>query len=119
MAVKFPAPDGLGDAGASLWADVSSRYDLRPDELRVLEAACREQDLIVRLDAALVGADLIVRGSQGQPVANPLVQELRQHRSTLRGLLGQLKLPDEDGRVAASTSAQARKAANARWKRTG
>lgn len=118
MASKV-APQGLGDAGQSLWADITSAYDLRPDELRILESACFEMDLIARMQVESVTGDLIVRGSQGQPVANPLVQELRQHRSTLRGLLGQLKLPDEDGRAASARSEQARNAVNARWKRTG
>jgi len=47
------------------------------------------------------------------------VQELRQHRSTLRALLKQLSLPDESDAKGSDRSAQAREAANARWKRTG
>jgi hypothetical protein len=117
MAREYDAPKGLEEEGVALWDDITAVYDLRPDELRVLEAACFECDLIARMQRQSVTEDLIVVGSQGQPVANPLVQELRQHRSTLRGLLGQLKLPDEDGRAAASRSAQARDAAGARWKR--
>ena len=117
MARNYPAPVGLNTDGSTLWDDITVIYDLRPDELRVLEAACFEADLIARMQRESVNEDLIVRGSQGQPVANPLVQELRQHRSTLRGLLGQLKLPDEDGRAAGARSEQARGAANARWQR--
>ena len=117
MARNYPAPEGLQDAGVAFWDEVTATYDLRPDELRVLEAACFEVDLIARLHAAAVGAELVVKGSQGQPVANPLVQELRQHRATLRSLVAQLKLPDEGS--SGSRSAQARDAANARWKRTG
>ena len=115
MAVTTPAH--LGAKARRMWRAITGTYELRADELRVLEDACREVDLIERLEEAMRGADLIVHGSQGQPVANPLVQELRQHRATLKALLGSLKLPDEDGRQAESRSSSAREAANARWRR--
>jgi hypothetical protein len=114
---KHPAPAKLGAKARRIWRSITDTYELRADELRVLEDACREVDLIERLEEALDGADLIVHGSQGQPVANPLVQELRQHRGTLKALLGSLKLPDEDGRQAESRSSSARAAAQARWRR--
>ena len=116
MASKAPA--GLGPAGRRIWTTVAKTYDLRIDELRVLEDACREADLIDRIQAELSDPDheLVVKGSMGQPVSSPLVQEIRQHRSTLQRLLAGLKLPDE---VAADrgqeASAGARKAAMARW----
>lgn len=115
---KCVPPNGLSDAGAGLWSDVTGKYDLRADELRVLQDACREADLIDDLTEALVGSDRIVRGSQGQPVINPLISEVRQHRTALAGLLRQLKLPDESDTQEAR-SAQAREAANARWSKRG
>ena len=119
MAAKYPAPKGLkGSLG--FWRKITKKFELRDDELRILEDSCREMDLIDRLEEALEGADLTVRGSQGQPVANPLVQEVRQHRGQLKSLLGSLKLPDEPGEAAGSSrSESARKAAEARWRRTG
>jgi hypothetical protein len=60
-----------------------------------------------------------VRGSQGQDVINPLISELRQHRSTLAALLRQLKLPDDSASAAEARSTSARAAANARWSRRG
>jgi hypothetical protein len=51
-------------------------------------------------------------------VINPLISELRQHRSTLASLLRQLKLPDESVSAEARSTA-ARAAANARWSRRG
>ena len=111
-------PEMLGRAGAQLWVDVTSTYTLRVDEKRVLEDACREADLVDTLETASRTADLVVKGSQGQPVINPLISELRQHRSTLASLFRQLKLPDGDSGEA--RSAAARSAANARWgKRVG
>ena len=111
-------PSGLGDAGQLLWSEISKKYGLRADEARVLEDAAREADLIAMLDAGMVGAPLLVRGSQGQDVINPLVSELRQHRATLAALLRQLKLPDEAADAAARSNS-ARAAANARWSRRG
>jgi hypothetical protein len=70
-------------------------YTLRPDELRNLEDACREADLVDTLSAGLVGADLTVKGSMGPSVANPLFAEVRQHRSTFASLMKQCWFCDE------------------------
>lgn len=112
---KPTAPAHLGGKARKLWRDISGEYELRADELRVLEDACREVDLVERLEESLRSEPLVVEGSQGQPVASPLVQELRQHRVVLARLLAQLKLPDESG--ARDTSSAARTAAAARWGR--
>lgn len=109
-------PVGLDEAGQALWSSLVPTYEFRPDELRLLSDACREADLISLMEAEMAGAPLTVKGSQGQPVANPMLSELRQHRAQLAALLKALKLPD-DGQGAADRSAKARDAANARWKR--
>lgn len=114
-----PAPDGLGSAGEQMWADITSRYGLRVDELRVLEDICREVDLIARLDSELAASKVMVVGSQGQEVINPLVSEVRQHRGVVARLLAQLKLPDLEEAAAEARSTSARAAANARWSRRG
>ena len=112
------APTKLGAKSRRLWRWATSTYELRGDELRLLEDACREVDLIERLEKELARGDLVVAGSMGQPVTNPLLQELRQHRLVLRSLLGALHLPDEESTPAASSrSSSAREAANARWRR--
>lgn len=114
------APATVADAGRALWRDVTGQYELRADELRVLEAAACESDLIGVMQAALVDQPLMVKGSQGQDVINPLVSEIRQHRATLAALLRQLKLPDADSTdVGGALSAKNRAAANARWARRG
>ena len=121
MSAKKPAtPKGLTRTAGALWRSVTSTYDLRVDELRVLEDACYEMALIDFLEEHRRSDEfeLFVKGSQGQPVTNPVLAELRQHRSALRQLLRQLNLPDEDGRAAESRSSAARDAANARWKRS-
>lgn len=119
MTSKPRAPKGLQPAGAALWRAVSGGYALRPDEYRVLSDACREVDLIDRIQLELDSSDLMVTGSQGQPVVNPLAAELRQHRAALAALLRQLKLPDDDAPAVDNRSTHARAAAIARWSRRG
>lgn len=110
-------PAGLGDEASQFWSDITSGYKLRPDELLVLRSVCREIDLLEEMESYQDHSSLISTGSQGQDVAAPMVGELRQHRALVARLVAQLKLPDETGRAADSTSAAARNAANARWSR--
>lgn len=119
---KIPAK--LGTEGRRLWSEIVDRYDLRPDEIRVLADACREADIVERLELELRDAPLMVKGSQGQLVASPLVSEVRQHRTVVAALLKALHLPDTDSQGAQKAqkdSEAARAAARARWdrKRTG
>jgi hypothetical protein len=116
---KLPPPTKLGAKARKVWADITDTYTLRPDELRVLEDACREIDLVERLEKELSkpGVSMIVKGSMGQPVANPLMAEVRQHRQTVKALFAAIALPDDDSRLAGARSSAARQAANARWRR--
>jgi hypothetical protein len=107
-----PAPKGLREAGKKLWRETTKTYELRQDELEALKAACGEADLIQRMEEALGDEPLTVTGSQGQLVAHPLVQELRQHRSTMASLLRGLKLPDD---VGSAQTNQHRSAAQSKW----
>ena len=117
------APAGLTTKGRKLWNDVVKTYELRVDELRVLEEACRESDLVDELDAELAhrlknNLGLTTSGSTGQTVMHPLVGEIRAHRATLSRLLKDVGLPDDDaGDAAGKRSAQARAAVNERWRR--
>ena len=111
-------PAGLGESGAELWTSIAGTYTLRADELRVLQDACRQADLIAELEEARRGEPLTTRGSMGQDVINPYISELRAHRTVLSNLLKTLKLPEDANTTARKntrTSEQARKAARARW----
>ena len=103
---------GLKTHGKRTWEDVTNKYELRFDELDILEDICREVDLINVLEKELKGAPLMLKGSQGQDVVNPIVTELRQHRATKRSLWAALKLPDDDSGM---ESNQQRDAAQSRW----
>ena len=120
--MKHKPPAKLGDRALELWNGIanSGSYELRIDELLILTDACREVDLIDRMEREQSGGELTAHGSQGQPVAAPLIAELRQHRAMVANLMKQLKLPDtSDGRSQQSTTEKARMAANARWGNTG
>lgn len=112
MTASAARPVGLLGS-ADVWDSVTDKYELRRDELRLLEDACREMDLIDRMTAELADRDFFTVGSMGQPVVSPLVAEVRQHRMTLTSLLRALKLPDDAG--AAPAVNQQRQAGNASW----
>lgn len=105
-------PTGLKAQGKRAWQDVVGKYELRADELDLLEDICREIDLISLLEKELKGAPLMLKGSQGQDIINPLVSELRQHRATKKTLWAQLKLPDDDSGMEVN---QQRDAAKSKW----
>ncbi|MGI5214957.1 hypothetical protein [Plantactinospora sp. CA-290183] len=110
-------PDDLGDAGRRLWSDVVGGFTLGPGELGSLWEACRTADELGTLRKALDGADMTVKGSQGQPVANPLLMEVRRHRETLTRLIDALSLPagDEDAGMTQKQK-RAQRAAQQRWR---
>lgn len=87
-------PERLGSSGFFLWDKTVKEYELRADELILLESACREADLIAEMQREVSASAFLIEGSQGQLVTNPLLQELRQHRALYSALLGRLGLPD-------------------------
>lgn len=111
-------PTGLGPAGRRLWRSIASGYDLRPDELILLESAARTLDTLAQIEAALVGAPLTVPGSAGQLREHPLMSEARHQRAAVAALLRQLALPDSDEIAAvrsAARSSRGRELARGRW----
>lgn len=117
--VKPKSPASLESAGQALWLSVTEKYDLRVDELAVLEAACKTADMIATLDRewAALGKPFLTSGSMGQDVIHPLIGERRTQQAQLAALLGKLKLPDEaaDG----GKANQNRSAAQSRWAQHG
>jgi hypothetical protein len=119
-----PVPAGPKRSGRALWRSIVGGYDLRPDELRLLEDACRTADVADALEAALVGEPLTLPGVKDQPRAHPLMVELRQQRLALAGMLKQLRLPETPGEArtsagAGARSVKSRQAANTRWHQSG
>jgi hypothetical protein len=112
-------PAGLGPRGSALHRAITSAWDIPPDLQPVLEHAARTLDDLDALQRALGDAELVVVGSTGQPVVNPLVASIAKHRDLLARLLRQLdlpELPDEHGQAEMSArSERAKKAADMRW----
>lgn len=117
MSNDYWQPENLGSRGAALWSSVTNRYSLRPDELAILADACHEADIIERLREEFSTRDLITTGSMGQDVAAPHVTEIRQHRTTLAGLLTKLRLPDDEAKDGGNSASEAGRAlVNNRWR---
>jgi len=117
-------PKNLASEGRSLWHAIALQVaedglELDQRELKLLESACREQDMLARIEAALVDAPLTVKGAQAQMVAHPLIGESRRSRVTIAGLLKAIGLEDpslaaSSGRGSRTTSTSARRAALSR-----
>lgn len=118
MTTKKPArrtPEGLSQKTGAWWRKVTADYVMRPDELVVLEKACRAMDRVATMEAEL-GSAVTATGSMGQVVVHPLIPEIRAHEAQIKTLLQSLKLPDlESGAVEEPRSTQARAAAQSRW----
>lgn len=115
-------PKTLGPAGRALWIDIRRDWDLRPDEERMLLAACSTADELARMEEALASADPVVSGSKGQDRAHPLIAEVRAHRLALRAFLDSLGITDAQasaGDDAAERSHAGRQLARQRWSRRG
>ncbi|BCO36721.1 hypothetical protein MHEC_31540 [Mycobacterium heckeshornense] len=121
-------PRGLAAAGRKLWREVVAEATaeglvLTAVERYWLETAAKLVDQAATLEAELVGAPKMVRGSQGQEVINPLISELRQLRQAADRSLARLRIePDESSnaiRVIGTSSTQARRAAHTRWRGAG
>lgn len=116
----IPAPpEDLREAGEALWIDVNTTFNFHdePGKLAILEQACRTVDTIAQLEEAQRGAPLTTKGSMGQSVISPFIQEARQQRNALNSLMKSLGLPESDEEAVSKAerrSKQARKAANAR-----
>jgi hypothetical protein len=100
-----------------LWADVLADYELTTPELELLRQAAQVADLIARLEAELAADALVVPGSRGQPVTNPLIDRLTMQRRVLESLIRGMSLPFPDEHRGRRRSPAAVAAAQARWRK--
>jgi P27 family predicted phage terminase small subunit len=124
MTGRRPTPPAeLDKAGKALWrsihTDLDRGWELDARELHLLARACRCADELAALDAAVDAAGPTSTGSRGQPVIHPALAEARQLRLVQLRLLGAIELVDPQAAIRSATpvQAQARKAAQARWRR--
>ena len=116
-------PPGLGAPGRRLWravvtdaADVGLELDGR--DRFWLTSACKLADRAAVLEVELVDAPLMVKGSTGQMVSNPLMAEWRSHNQLAAQLLARLKLDTDEaaGGLQLIGGNRQRAAANRRWR---
>ena len=114
-------PAGIGKAGSKVWKAITSKYELRADELVTLEDVCAATDMIDELESEWrdEGKPMTTSGSMGQKVIHPLIGELRAQRAARNALWRQLKLPDDPAGDGEEESNQHRGAAQSRWSQRG
>lgn len=114
MAIQ--SPKVLEATGKKFWREVTGKYQLRSDELRTLESACRALDLvaIVTAEWETLGRPFTSTGSMGQLVEHPLIGTMDKAQKAFELYVKRLNLPDE-GTAAADKPNQQRDAANTRW----
>jgi hypothetical protein len=107
----------LAARGRAFWKKVNADFDFEPHEIEVLLEACRTLDLIDEMAASVQANGVMLVGSQGQPVLNSAVGELRQLQAAAARLITQLNLDDvEVGALQSAKQSQARAAAQKKWR---
>lgn len=92
MTIK-KSPKGLAAPGRALWREVQAGFVLDPAEEQILIQMCRLTDTLARLEAEMADAPSTVMGSRNNPVAHPLLAEIRLTSLSLGRLAKQLALP--------------------------
>lgn len=112
-------PEGLNQLGKELWVETNKAYVLSVHEKNILLQACRTLDLVETLRRRLSRDGIMSEGYKGQPVAHPLLNEIRQQRALFGQLVARLDLPDLDssagGLAAVPEVNQQRSAVQSRW----
>lgn len=91
MTDQSDVPQGLSPEALDLFLDLTEgEEDLTAAQWQSALQAARLITTADRLEEA-VGADLIVIGSAGQPVAHPALAEARQARATALSALGRIR----------------------------
>lgn len=114
MAVQ--APRVLEAAGKRFWREVTSKYELRADELRTLESACRSLDMVAAVtdEWDRLGRPYMTTGSMGQDVEHPMIGTMDKAQKAFELYVKRLALPDEPEGAGVKPN-QARAAANTKW----
>jgi hypothetical protein len=119
MATTTP-PKVLEAAGRKFWRDVTAKYTLRADELRTLESACRQLDLLALVTEEWdnSGRPLTSTGSMGQLVEHPNLATMDRAQKSFEMFMKRLALPDQDegaGEGPIGVPNQHRRAAQTKW----
>ncbi len=93
----LPNPPPDSSAGDQLVASVEAVFELDPAERELLRQAGRTLDELQRMEEVLRQMAPVGLGSAKQVMANPLLNEVRQHRLLLQSLLKQLRVEATEG----------------------
>jgi P27 family predicted phage terminase small subunit len=107
-------PSHLGKVGKTKWRNLIAEFDFFGAEFDVLELYCADFDTLARIDAELATMGVVVAGSEGQPVVNPLLKERRETVKQIDALAMSLALPVEGEEYGRRRSGAARAAAKTR-----
>jgi hypothetical protein len=94
---KLPTPKSLAKQGAALWVQITTVIEFDdPREIHALRQACLLEDDVARLRDELERSALIVQGSTGQPVENPLLGAIRNATALQARLLGSIAVESSE-----------------------
>jgi len=113
---KVTPPPGLGARGTKFWLDSMAEFEPTRADHELLVEACRTMDDLDALAATVHELGTMIMGSQGQPVLNAALTEIRGARLVLHRLLSALGFADADSEpVPSAQRLRASTAAKARW----
>lgn len=121
MAPNQPKPPtDLGAEGKKLWCQVMADaadqgVELDARELIWLGQAGKLADMVSRLEDAVADMPVLTQGYKAQPVANPLLPELRMTRQLLAQTLARVRVDVLEEPAPAGQSNRYRAAALTRW----
>ena len=107
-------PPGLGKVGKAKWRKLTQENTFSEAEFDTLELYCSMWDTLTKLDAELVTMGVVVSGSEGQPVVNPVLRERRETIKQIDALMVALALPVEGEAYGKRRSGAVRAAAKAK-----
>lgn len=117
-----PGEVPLGPSGAAFFDEMLSEVEFSTENKRILRTAAMLVDNIEQCSRAIAELEsLTCRGAGGSTVTHPLIVERRMAIAALQKTITSLRIPeDETGADGVLTrSAQAKRAALARWGKTG
>ncbi|MDR7310088.1 hypothetical protein J2S40_001146 [Nocardioides luteus] len=113
-----PPPIGSSPAATAYWYAVLEEQELTLSEMAILEQIAETRTMLDLIQSAWVkdGQPTTSKGSMGQEIIEPRIQEIRQIRSQLAALIKQLgAATDTDGNPRRRPGRPSRTESGGRW----
>lgn len=114
MQSRKQPPAHLGKVGKSKWRRLIEENTFSASELVTLELLCAQLDALDKLDSEMATMGVVVAGSEGQPVVNPVLRERRETIRQIDQLMVALAIPVAGESHGVRRSGAARAAAKVR-----